>query len=101
MRNSETKLLGGLEANNKIELGRQLARLLRVRGERPGECRAAEEGDDLAPSHSITSSAMASSPDGTSMPSARAVCRLMTNSNLVDCTTGRAAGLAPLRMRPV
>jgi hypothetical protein len=26
---------------------------------------------------------------------------LMTNSNLVDCTTGRSAGFAPLRMRPV
>jgi hypothetical protein len=30
-----------------------------------------------------------------------AVCRLMTNSNLVGCTTGRSVGLAPLRMRPV
>jgi hypothetical protein len=26
---------------------------------------------------------------------------LMTNSNLVDCTTGRSTGLAPLRMLPV
>ena len=25
---------------------------------------------------------------------------LMTNSNLFGCTTGRSAGLAPLRMRP-
>src|SRR2546430_4000265 len=24
----------------------------------------------------------------------------MTSSNLLDCTTGRSAGLAPLRMRP-
>ena len=30
------------------------------------------------------------------MPSARAVCRLMTNSNLVECTTGRAAGFPAL-----
>jgi hypothetical protein len=30
------------------------------------------------------------------MPRARAVCRLMTNSSLVDCTTGRSAGLATL-----
>jgi hypothetical protein len=51
--------------------------------------------------YSITSSAMESKPDGTSMPSARAVCKLMTNSNLVDCSTGRSAGLAPLRMLPV
>jgi hypothetical protein len=25
---------------------------------------------------------------------------LMTNSNLADCTTGKSAGFAPLRMRP-
>jgi hypothetical protein len=37
---------------------------------------------------------------GTSMPSAFAVLRLITNSNLVDCTTGNSAGFAPLRMRP-
>src|SRR5579863_5875568 len=43
--------------------------------------------------HSITSSAMARIPDGISMSSARAVCRLMTSSNLVDCTTGRASCL--------
>jgi hypothetical protein len=30
-------------------------------------------------------------------PSALAVCRLMTNSNLVDCSTGRSAALAPFR----
>jgi hypothetical protein len=35
------------------------------------------------------------------MPSARAVCRLMTNWNLVDCCAGRSPGLAPLRMLPV
>ena len=64
-------------------------------------CRGAGQRDELAPPHSITSSAMASTPDGTSMPSARAVCRLMTNSNLVDCSTGRSAGLAPLRILPV
>ena len=34
------------------------------------------------------------------MPSALAVLRLITNSNLVDCTTGRSAGLSPLRIRP-
>jgi hypothetical protein len=34
-------------------------------------------------SYSITLSAMASSPDGTSMPSVRAVSKLMTSSNLV------------------
>jgi hypothetical protein len=42
----------------------------------------------------------ASSVAGTLIESAIAVARLMTNSNLVGCTTGRSAGLAPLRMRP-
>ena len=51
--------------------------------------------------HSITSSARASSVGGTSRPSALAVLRLMTSSNLVDCKTGRSAGFAPLRIWPV
>jgi hypothetical protein len=51
--------------------------------------------------HSITSSASASSLSGTVRPSILAVWALMTNSNLIDCTTGNSAGLAPLRMRPV
>ena len=50
--------------------------------------------------HSITSSARASSDGGISRPSARTVLRLITSSNLVDCITGRSAGLAPLRIRP-
>src|SRR5262249_29953333 len=53
------------------------------------------------PHHSITSSARASSVGGTVRPIVFAVCRLMTNSNLVGCTTGRSAGFAPLRIRPV
>src|SRR5262249_723840 len=80
--------------------GRQPVSLLRARSKRP-RCRAAEERDERAAVHSITSSAGASSVAGTSMPTALAVARLMTNSNLVGCTTGRSAGLAPLRMRPV
>ena len=51
--------------------------------------------------YSITSSASNWIEFGTSMPSALAVCRLMTNSNLVVCNTGRSAGFAPLRMLPV
>jgi hypothetical protein len=45
--------------------------------------RAAEQRDELAAYHSITSSAMASSVGGTSRPSALAVLRLMTRSYLV------------------
>src|SRR5262249_44803121 len=50
--------------------------------------------------HSITSSARASSVGGISRPSARAVGKLITNSNLVDCITGKSSTLAPLRRRP-
>ena len=50
-------------------------------------------------SHSITSSARASSVGGTSRPSALAVLRLMTSSYLVGACTGRSAGFSPLRMR--
>src|SRR5262249_22132809 len=50
------------------------------------------------PHHSITSSARASNVGGTSMPSAFAVVRLTTSSNLVGCSTGRSAGFAPRRI---
>src|SRR4051812_7181240 len=68
--------------------------LLRVRRERPCR-RTAEQRDDLAPPHSITSSAIASKFGGTSMSSALAVVRLITSSNLVGSCTGRSAGAAP------
>src|SRR5262249_23595835 len=96
------------ESGDPLALGRSRARtqepdsvrrLLRAHRERPRCCRAAEQSDEGAPSHSITSSARASSVGDTSIPSAFAVARLMTKSNLVGCTTGKSAGLAPLRMR--
>src|SRR5262249_27894136 len=49
--------------------------------------------------HPITSSGRASNEDGTWMPSALAVFKLMTSSYLVGACTGRSAGLSPLRMR--
>src|SRR3974377_1658533 len=49
--------------------------------------------------HSMISSALADSPGGTSRLSAFAVFRLITNSNLVGCATGRSSGFAPLRIR--
>src|SRR5262249_31333432 len=76
------------------------AGVLRTRRERP-RSRAAKQRDKLAALHSITSSASNCIELGTSIPSALAVCRLMTNSNLVDRTTGRSAGFASLRIRPV
>src|SRR5882762_5097224 len=51
--------------------------------------------------HSITSSARASSVGGTSRPRALAVLRLITSSNLLDCTTGKSEGFVPLMTRPV
>src|SRR6476619_3357648 len=63
--------------------------------------RAAEQRDELAARHSITSSARASSVAGTSRPSAFAVLRLMISSTFVACWTGRSAGFSPLRTRPV
>src|SRR5262249_900488 len=78
--------------------GGQPGRLLRARCQRPRRCRAAEKRDELAPLHSITSSARASRLSGTARSSAFVACRLITNSNLVDCTTGSSDGLAPLRI---
>ena len=46
--------------------------------------------------YSITSSARASSDGGTSRPSALAVLRLITSSNLVGCWTGKIGGLLAL-----
>jgi hypothetical protein len=50
--------------------------------------------------HSINSSASDKNDAGTVSPSALAVVRLMTNSNLPSCSTGSSLGLAPLRIRP-
>ena len=50
--------------------------------------------------YSITLSARTSNIGDMSMPRALAVFRLITNSILVGCMTGRSAGLVPLRMRP-
>src|SRR5215472_5705357 len=75
--------------------------LLRAGHERPRCGRAAEQRDERAAFHSITSSAATSSLSGTVRPSVLAVWWLITSSSLVDCTTGRSAGLAPLRTRPL
>src|SRR2546423_10886885 len=52
--------------------------LLCARRKRPCRCRAAAQRDELAPSHSITSSARASSVAGTGTPITLAFVRLMT-----------------------
>jgi hypothetical protein len=48
--------------------------------------------------YSMTWSARSSNDCGIVSPSALAVFKLMTNSNLVGCSTGRSAGFAPLRI---
>src|SRR6516164_7330970 len=59
--------------------------LLRPRHEWPRHRRAAEQCDELAPLHSITSSARPERGSGTVMPSALAVLRFKNSSTLVDC----------------
>ena len=72
--------------------------LLRKRGYRQSGRRAAEQRDELAAgATSITSSARASNVGGISMPSARAVCRLMISSNRIGSSIGRSAGFTPLK----
>src|SRR6266852_4159445 len=51
--------------------------------------------------HSITSSAVASSVGGIVRPRVLAVCRLMTNSNLAPARSVGRAGFSPSRTRPV
>ena len=59
--------------------------------------RTAEQRDELAPPHSITSSAVRLQRScGTVRPSALAVLRLITNSNLVDCMNRQVGGLLTL-----
>ena len=73
--------------------------LLRPRRHRPRR-RAAEQGDELASFHSITSSARPSSGSGIVRPRTLAVIRLMISSTFTACWTGRSAGFSPLRRRP-
>jgi len=48
--------------------------------------------------HRITLSALAKTFGGIVIPICLAVFKLITSSNLVGCSTGRSAGLAPLRI---
>src|SRR6516164_7991240 len=63
----------------------------------PRSRRAADERDEIAPFHSITSSARVSRVGAMLRPIAFAVLRLITNSNRVGCSTGRSVGFAPRR----
>jgi hypothetical protein len=76
-------------------LGRPTSRLLQQNRPIATICIAAKT------SYSITSSASNCIEIGTSMPSAFAVLRLITNSNLVGWSTGKLAGFSPFKTRPV
>src|SRR5262249_39192122 len=72
--------------------------LLRLPRERPRRRSAAEQRDELAPLHSMTSSARTINVIGTWSPIALAALRLRISSNFVGCSTGRLEGLAPRRI---
>src|SRR5262249_31328116 len=91
----------GLARKNEKNAEDRHRRLLRARRQRPRHRRAAEQRDELAPSHSITSSARSKIVVGTSRPKAFAVRKLTAMSNFAGCKNGRSAGFSPLRMRPV
>src|SRR5271167_5059758 len=57
------------------------------------------EPSGFAPPHSITSSAVARSVGGTVRPSAFAVLRLITSSNLTGNWMGRSLGFSPFNIR--
>src|SRR5262249_42164061 len=76
-------------------------RLLRARRQRPRSHRAAEQRYERAALHSITLSARSRKLSGIVSPISFAVLRLIASVNLVGCSTGKSAGLAPLRMRSI
>ena len=69
--------------------------LLRARTKRPDR-RSTKSGNELAPPHSITSSARSRKSRLIVIPRARAVARLTTSSNFTGCSIGKSAGLAPV-----
>src|SRR5262249_26088514 len=71
--------------------------LLRPRHDRPGG-RAAEERDERAPPHSITSSARSWNSRLIASPSACAVLGFTTSANLVGCSIARSSGFTPLKI---
>jgi len=60
---------------------------------------ARDTRDEVAPAHSITSSARASKVGGTSTPSALAVFWLIARYNVVGAWNGRSAGAVPRKIR--
>src|SRR5262245_19698679 len=92
--------------SNRVPIGRcaieksdHRHRLLRSRGQRQRDSRAAEQRYELATLHSISSSASPANGSGTVSPRALATLRLMTRVYLSARWIGKSPGFAPLRMR--
>src|SRR5262245_36488433 len=83
-----------MEQTNPVHL----CRLLRRGGERRHEDAKRKQDGERHRLHWITSSASTKRCGGMVSPRALAVLRLMTNSNFMGCSTGRLAGLVPLRI---
>jgi hypothetical protein len=88
-------ILAGRAGTGPSPMGQRARTRVEGRGRRSG---GGQAGAQL---YSITSSARRRNDSGIVSPSAFAVLRLTTNSNLVGCTTGRSAGFSPLRIRPI
>src|SRR5262249_28775423 len=73
-------------------------RLLRACGGRPRRRRAAEQRDELAALHSITSSASSRKDSEMVSPSALAVLRFISSSYLSAACSGSSPGFSPLRI---
>src|SRR5262249_11005874 len=87
------------DAGPGVEPGAQRPEGPVVRGHRaPGEadCRPEELAALVEHGYLMISSARTRTDCGMVRPSALAVLALITSSNLVGCSTGRSAGLAPL-----
>src|SRR5882757_7174909 len=92
--------LGGPDCSEKRLLIFPQQRTSRINAVTSEKCQQETHAPQQFECYSITSSAWASNDAGTTRPSAFAVLRLMTNSNLVGSRTGKSAGFSPLRMRP-
>src|SRR6266478_2107041 len=88
-----TTLLPGARAH-RVSVGRSTAQQRGCMSDDTTTAALPSSRDELASLHSITSSTMESSPDGRVSPSAFAALRLITNSNLVGCSSGSSADLA-------
>ncbi len=91
--------VGGVTApDEKLQDARWQARPALASAHRPLQAEVRLRAATALAHFSTTWSARASNDGGIVRPRALAVLRLTTRSNLVGCSTGKSAGLAPLRI---